>query len=155
VDKIASFEKSYQKDVEELTRLQAKWETIVGEIWKTGLSCLGEEAMAQLFLVSQDVLPTAEEEDSLFVPEHSPRNGKKRVTFAEPAPELPDFLLGSSRLKPIPHLPELPKDAIKSLQDTVINLGSEHIAELKNMEDDEQKKWKKQMGSVIQALKDD
>ncbi|KAI4937135.1 uncharacterized protein J4E92_001862 [Alternaria infectoria] len=89
------------KETAKLAKLQKEWEVVLGEIWKLGATCLGEEAMENMLFTKQpsdeSALPASsspskvtDAESTLFVPEHerSPardksRNNGKRVTFLE------------------------------------------------------------------------
>jgi hypothetical protein len=94
------------EQAEKAAKSQKEWEAVVGEIWKLGVGCLGEEAMEALLFTKEQrldgstLLPSSspskatDAESTLFVPEHgsSPpraktRVTKKRVTFLEEAPE--------------------------------------------------------------------
>ncbi|EOA92345.1 uncharacterized protein SETTUDRAFT_85304 [Exserohilum turcica Et28A] len=84
-----------------LAKLQKEWEVVVGEIWKLGVECLGENAVERLLfteqrhngpilLLSSSPSKTTDAGSTLFVPEYgtSPpktkmRHTKKRVTFVE------------------------------------------------------------------------
>ncbi|KAI4652298.1 hypothetical protein J4E93_002497 [Alternaria ventricosa] len=89
------------KETAKLAKLQKEWEVVLGEIWKLGATCLGEEAMENMLFTKQpsdeSALPVSsspskvtDAESTLFVPEHesSPardksRTNRKRVTFLE------------------------------------------------------------------------
>lgn len=89
------------KETVKLAKLQKEWEVVLGEIWKLGAACLGEEAMEEMLFTKQPsdelALPVpsspskvTDAESTLFVPEHesSPardksRTNRKRVTFLE------------------------------------------------------------------------
>ncbi|KAF2635924.1 hypothetical protein P280DRAFT_167409 [Massarina eburnea CBS 473.64] len=166
-DRLSTFEQSYQKKVEELQYLQRQWETIVGEMYKTGISCLGEKVMAQMFLVSPAYTSPGKEDtstfaattldpDSLFIAEHSPKNAKKRVTFQEPVLEPPSFLLGPSRIaKAVPRVPVLSSDEVRSVQSAMIRMGDEQVGELKKIDEEQQKLWERKVGKIMRAVADD
>jgi hypothetical protein len=99
-------------------KLQKEWEAIVGEIWKVGVGCLGEEAMESLLftkeqrLEGETLLPASspagstDAESTLFVPKHgtSPppsrtksRISKKHVTFLEQIPDKPNNATPTSK----------------------------------------------------------
>jgi len=89
------------KETAKLAKLQNEWEVVLGEIWKLGAACLGEEAMEDMLFtkrpLDESVLPgssspskVTDAEFTLFVPEHesSPvrnksRTNRKHVTFLE------------------------------------------------------------------------
>ncbi|KAI4932808.1 hypothetical protein J4E85_003208 [Alternaria conjuncta] len=89
------------KETAKLAKLQKEWEVVLGEIWKLGATCLGEEAMEHMLFTKQpsdeSALPASsspskvtDAESTLFVPEHesSPardksRINRKHVTFLE------------------------------------------------------------------------
>ncbi|KAI4665716.1 uncharacterized protein J4E78_003181 [Alternaria triticimaculans] len=89
------------KETAKLAKLQKEWEVVLGEIWKLGATCLGQEAMENMLFTKQpsdeSALPVSfspsqvtDAESTLFVPEHesSPardksRTSRKRVTFLE------------------------------------------------------------------------
>ncbi|KAI4700048.1 hypothetical protein J4E81_004084 [Alternaria sp. BMP 2799] len=89
------------KETAKLAKLQKEWEVVLGEIWKLGATCLGEEAMEHMLFTKQPLdesaLPASsspskptDAESTLFVHEHesSPvrnksRTNRKHVTFLE------------------------------------------------------------------------
>ncbi|KAF1960359.1 hypothetical protein CC80DRAFT_292518 [Byssothecium circinans] len=159
--KLSAFTDSYKQKYKELQAMHKRWEIIMGELWKTGVTCLGEETMASLFIVTPEAeaLPPTKE-DSLFIPEHSPdlngnETGKKRVAFQESTPELPSLLLRPSVLEPVTQAPVLSEEMVREIQSEVINLGNEQVDELMRVAEDQKKLWKKKIGNVMRALKDD
>lgn len=164
-DKLARFEEQTLKDTEQLRVLQEKWEGVVGEIWKMGVSCLGEDAMVEAFLSPPPDEELAEKQDdgtSLFVPEQS----KKRVTFENPPlPEVPDFLTSTSQLpefltraskmKALPRLPELAREEVDKMEVAVSELGDEHVADMRAVDREYQKYWERKLGSMRRAVEGD
>ncbi|KAI4628625.1 hypothetical protein J4E83_003178 [Alternaria metachromatica] len=89
------------KETAKLAKLQKEWEVVLGEIWKLGAACLGEEAMEHMLFTKQPSDESAlsassspskvtDGESTLFIPEHesSPVRNKshtkrKHVTFLE------------------------------------------------------------------------
>ncbi len=49
-----NYEDYVAKKKSEIAQLQKDWEVIVGEIWKLGVSCLGEDVMKDLLFSPQD-----------------------------------------------------------------------------------------------------
>lgn len=166
LEKLTSFEERYQKDIEEIKILEAQWEKVVGEIWKVGVTCLGDDAMRSMLL--EDPEPSTpqvrdtDQEFLLSVPEHSPPNRetkhiKKRVSFQTPRPELPKFLYApsSSKGNALPRLPRVPSEEAKRLDDMVIKLGAEQIEEFRKIDAEQQKWWNKKTQQIAMTLKDD
>jgi hypothetical protein len=141
-EKLTSFEDKYTTQMNELSALEAQWEKIVGEIYKTGAACLGDEAMSSFLLEPETSSPPS--------PNLLPELGslldapKKRVTFQEPEPhrEYPNFLYGPSlcRDPPIAALPAVPVDEAKQLEDAVSRLGVKQIERFMELEA-ERAKW--------------
>ncbi|KAJ4365215.1 hypothetical protein N0V83_008833 [Neocucurbitaria cava] len=95
------YEEHIAKRTKEIVQLQKDWEAVVGEIWKLGVSCLGEDTMEKLLFTYQDSVDpplsspsrATEAESTLFVPEQggstpprkpkSSKSSKKRVTFED------------------------------------------------------------------------
>ncbi|CAI6338189.1 unnamed protein product [Periconia digitata] len=167
---LAGFQDRYLAEVERLSALQTKWETVVGEIWKTGVNYFGEDVMQELFVdgdlsnasspAPDDQMPGnhLDDADSLFVPERSPQAktaSKKRVTFQEPPIELPEFLTSASRFKGLPRPTELPHTEIKALEQVVGELGKEHVAEMKGIDKEYQRFWEKKLGNMRRVVVDD
>jgi hypothetical protein len=150
---LIAFEEKTKKEVEEIRALEAQWEQVVGEIYKTGVACLGHDTM-RAFLVepggSSASLPrfVTEEESLLLAP-------KKRVTFQEPRRKYPSFLDGPSMYKnhPIATLPALPEDVLQELEDAVDMLGVKQVEELRKIEADQSKWWGKKCELIAQTLR--
>ncbi|KAI4954270.1 hypothetical protein J4E91_001980 [Alternaria rosae] len=95
------YEELITKETVKLAKLQKEWEVVLGEIWKLGAACLGEEAMEEMLFTKrpsdESALPVpsspskvTDAESTFFIPEHesSPardksRTNRKRVTFLE------------------------------------------------------------------------
>jgi hypothetical protein len=139
--RMADYDEYIVKHKAELVQLKADWEAIVGEIWKLGVQCLGEELMEPTLFTDKDGMelssPSTRTESMLFVPEQgtSPRpRTKKRVTFDTPDDE--DELPGATnsalaflyqptrvRLAPVPAAPAMPKKEVEDLEKQVEELG--------------------------------
>jgi hypothetical protein len=171
--RMSDYEEYVEQHKTELKKLKDDWEAIVGEIWKFGVQCLGEEVMESLLFTSKDGLdfssPIATAESTLFVPEQGtslrPRT-KKRVTFETPADEdeLPDatnsalaFLYQPTRVRlaPVPAAPVLPKREVKNLVVQVQELGSKEIGEFKKAERKYSVYWQKKNRRLAQVLAED
>ncbi|KAF2692095.1 hypothetical protein K458DRAFT_425906 [Lentithecium fluviatile CBS 122367] len=152
---LMDFDEKYGKEMEEIRGLEAQWEKVVGEIYKTGVACLGDEAMSFVLVPPS---PTADS-SPLFVPEQDslPHAPKKRVTFQEPDQqrEYPNFLSGPSiyRNHPVAALPGLPEDEVRELEDAVGTLGVEQMEEFKRIEAEQSKWWKKKCEQIAQTLR--
>lgn len=159
----------------EIERLKKKWETTVGEIWKVGVLCLGEEVMESMLFtnkLTRDASSSpSKAESTLFVPEHGtsppPRktHSKKRVTFEAPEAEdeLPtaastslDFLYQPSRLRlePLPAVPALSDEQIGDLEEQVKELGNKEIEDYRKVERDYQAHWQKKTVQLLKVFGD-
>jgi hypothetical protein len=171
--RMSDYDEYIAKHKTELKKLKDDWEAVVGEIWKLGAQCLGEEAMESMLFTSEDEpdfsSPTATADSALFVPEQGtslrPRT-KKRVTFETPADEdeLPDatnsaltFLYQPTRVRlaPVPAAPVLPKREVKDLVAQVEELGLREIEEFKKTEKDYSVYWQKKNSRLAQVLAED
>lgn len=178
--RMSDYEDHIVEQKSEIIRLQREWETVVGEIWKVGVRCLGETAMQDLLLETgaQNPLSSpsahADAESTIFIPEHgaSPPQrkvygAKKRVTF-EPtnsrskhegiaAADLPSFLYRPSRYREesIPIAPPFPKDEIQELKDMVETLGEEQIKELRKVNKEYDAYWQKKRKDLAKVLEND
>jgi hypothetical protein len=127
-------------------------EKVVGEIYKTGAACLGDDAMS-VFLIEPVI------SSPLFVPEQdsAPLAPKKRVTFQEPHREYPDFLHGSSVYKNrlIPALMELQEEDVSGLENAVERLGVKQVEEFRKIELEQTKWWNKKCEQIALTLKAD
>jgi hypothetical protein len=145
----------------DIAKLKEKWEAVVGEIWKVGVQCLGEDMMESILFTRKQIHAQAvwssptEAESTLFVPGQGtspPRRtmrGKKRVTFVEDGGEEEQlredkmngplwFLYQPTRLRlgPVPSVPALPKGEIEDVEMKVEELGQKELEELKRAEKD-------------------
>lgn len=157
-------------------KLKREWETTVGEIWKVGVQCLGEDAMRSMFFTNSDVTelasPPMQAESALFVPEQGtspqPRTArtKKRVTFETPGtnedPEISpkktlDFLYQPTRLRlaPVPMIPKLPKQQFGALEAKIQELGRKEFDDYKQAEKDYKIYWKKKNERLARVLVED
>jgi hypothetical protein len=156
-EKLTAFEESHVKQVEELKTLEAQWEKIVGEIYKTGAACLGDAAMSSILLEPEASSPLSPSRTS--AQGHPPMAPRKRVTFQEPKlhREYPAFLYGPSmyRNHPIAALPAVPEDEVKQLGDAVGRLGVKQIEEFKKLETEQARWWNKKCSQVAQTLQAD
>lgn len=164
----------------EIQKLKEKWETIVGEIWKVGMQCLGEEVMESMLFTNkqneQDEISSspANARSTLFIPEqatsppHRTARGKKRVTFVEDVDEemqLPSkttngplhFLYQPTRLRvgPVPVVPALPKQDIKDVEMRIKELGQKELEEHKKAERDYKVYWQRKNARLAQVLDED
>jgi hypothetical protein len=164
----------------EIAKLKEKWETTVGEIWKVGAQCLGEQVIESMLFTkkqrAQDVWSSPiEAESKLFVPaqETSPPRrtawGKKRVTFVEDVDreiQPPDsrrmnsplhFLYQPTRLHvgPVLNVPVLPKREIGDVEVQIKELGQEQFEELKKAEKDYKMYWQRKNERLAQVLSED
>lgn len=171
--RMQDFEDYLARQTEEVMRLQTQWETIVGEIWKLGVSCLGQDTMERL-LFTQDgghTTPsfpsdTTKATSTLFVPEHAsstpPRvlpHSKKRVAFdvAETNPqtnkhlaflEQPSRYPKDSLLAP----PSLPTHETRKLAKEINALGTAQIRELNKIDREKEQFWKRKTELIMQSL---
>lgn len=158
---------------EEVARLQKQWEMIVGEIWKLGVTCLGQDAMASLLLskaseqsVGEFPSDTTKAESTLFVPEHgSPSpvqdgsRGKKHVTFETPhiREGLTDdlaFLSQLSRYKNDTLLaaPPLPEQDVQNMKKEIKRLGKKEMEKLQDIGKEKQQFWKRKANQIMKSL---
>lgn len=164
------------KQKAEVEKLKREWETTVGEIWKVGVQCLGEDAMRSMLFTKSDATdvasPPTQAESTLFVPEQGtspqPRTErtKKRVTFETSVtnedPKMSpkrtlDFLYQPTRLRlvPVPTIPTLPKQQLSVLEAKVQELGKKEFDDYKKAEKDYKIYWKKKNEKLAQVLVED
>jgi hypothetical protein len=171
--RMADYDEYIAKHKAELVQLKADWEAIVGEIWKLGVQCLGEELMEPTLFTDKDGMelssPSTRTESMLFVPEQgtSPRpRTKKRVTFDTPDDE--DELPGATnsalaflyqptrvRLAPVPAAPAMPKKEVENLEKQVEELGQKELEEYRKAERDYSIYWQKKNKRLAQVLAED
>lgn len=164
-----------EKQKAEIAQLEAAWEATVGELWKVGVQCLGEQAMESMLFMDKDAeklqLLTTKAEPTLFVaeqgtspPPHAAAN-KKRVTFDTPddcnEPPLLNkralhFLYQPSRLRvaPVPDMPALPKEEIGALETQIKEFGEKQLEDLKQAEKDYKLYWKKKNKLMAKVFED-
>ena len=161
------------RQTEDVARLQNQWETIVGEIWKLGVSCLGQDTMEQLSLAQDGGQLTTgfpsdmtKADSTLFVPEHASSTplratgrGKKHVTFqvsATPSQttEYRAFLDQPSRYPKdsLPMAPLLPTQEARKLTKEIKELGKLQVEELRKIEKEKQEFWKRKTKLIMQSL---
>jgi hypothetical protein len=147
--RMMNYDERIAEQAEQCAKLQKEWEAVVAEIWKLGVSCLGEEAMETLLFTKEhrldgstllppsSPLKATDAESTLFVPEHgtSPlrsrtRVTKKRVTFLENAPELRDKYNALPTFK-FPAFLYQPSGYRKDTFPVVAGLSDREIKELK------------------------
>jgi hypothetical protein len=157
----------------EIEKLKADWETIVGEIWKVGVLCLGEETMESLLFTKKDIHEpsslSTNAESTLSVPGQgtSPplrtSRSKKRVTFEtlDVQDDLPsvtnnalDFLYQPSRLrsKPVPAAPTMPEQELKKLETQVRELGKKEMEEYRKVEKAHKVYWQEMNTKLVNVL---
>ncbi len=159
-----NYEDYVAKKKSEIAQLQKDWEVIVGEIWKLGVSCLGEDVMKDLLFSPQD---TSEEADlTLFVPEegtspaasYKPPASKKHVTFEadEEADASLNFLYQPSLYRnTVGIAPAIADNEIDELEAGISGLGQKQLEEFKKIEKDHQTFWRKKNAQLTKALKND
>ncbi|KAF3032608.1 hypothetical protein E8E12_003640 [Didymella heteroderae] len=161
-ERFQSFEETMQAETEEIKNLQIQWEGVVAEIFQLGVTCLGEEIVATLLSSTEPHVDEAE--STLFVPEqgssvHTGESKRKRMSFADPdmGKLLPGFLFRTpvQRRKPIPSSPELPADGVQQLEQTIVDLGKPHVAELQLLEKEHQAWWKKKQKQLAHTFMQD
>ncbi|KAI8934258.1 hypothetical protein NX059_009001 [Plenodomus lindquistii] len=170
--RMQDYEDHLARCAEEVARLQEQWEAVVGEIWKLGVTCLGEDSMEQLLLtqgngsmiedLASDVTRV---ESSLFVNEQgssSPAResrGKKRVTFKTPSDQDKTgvdlaFLSQPSRYKKDTLLlaPPLPEQDVRGLTKEIKELGKREMEELQEINKEKQQFWKRKTNQIMKSL---
>ncbi|KAF2441717.1 hypothetical protein P171DRAFT_488160 [Karstenula rhodostoma CBS 690.94] len=154
-DGLAKFQARHEERIEEIRKLEMKWETVVGEIWKVGINCLGEDAMSALLLTRPTPPPSPPaktERHSLMLADLDPKPVRKKVKFEEPAPKLPKFLSTASRYPVLPIPEQVSKDNVKMLKGKLNDFGTEHIDALAKVKKDGETWWKKKQAQMMIAL---
>jgi hypothetical protein len=175
-DRMLDYADHVAKQKAVIEKLKRDWETTVGEIWKVGVQCLGEDTMRSMFFPNEDATELssspAQAESILFVPKQGtspqPRTTciKKRVTFEtsitnEELSELPkktlDFLYQPTRLRlaPVLSIPALPKQQVGALKGQIQELGRKEFDEYKKAEKDYKMYWQKKNERLAQVLVED
>jgi hypothetical protein len=160
----------------EVEKLKNDWETIVGEIWKVGVQCLGEEVMESMLFTDGDATELSSSPtragSTLFVSEQGtstpPRvnRSKKRVTFETRVLEKdgPDstkkalpFLYQPTRLRlaPVPGMSAMPKQELCELETRIRELGQKELDAYKKAERDYKAYWQKKNERLAQVLVED
>ncbi|KAJ4357784.1 uncharacterized protein N0V89_002360 [Didymosphaeria variabile] len=154
-DGLADFRVRHKNRMGEIRDLEKKWETVVGEVWKVGISCLGEDAMSALLLTqstSPSPPPAQVERHSLMLADIDSKPVRKKVKFEEPAAKLPRFLSAASRYLVIPVSEQVSKTDVKTLKEKVNEFGTEDIDALAKVKKDGDKWWEKKQAQMIVAL---
>jgi hypothetical protein len=153
-DGLTDFRARHEDRFKEIQKLAMKWETVVGEIWKVGINCLGEDAMFAL-LVTQPAPPSPPaqiERYSLTLADIDPRPSHKKVKFEEPTLKLPKFLATAS-MYPDLAIPRKVSDGdVKTLKGKVDDLGTEQIDALAKVKKDGEIWWEKKQAQMVIAL---
>jgi hypothetical protein len=171
-ERLLTFDEQICTQTKEIKKLQVRWEAIVREIFKLGVTCLGEDTITALLLPTpaaqppQDApsssLSDPESEPTLFIPEQSTaakdkgKGKKKKVSFepTPPAVALPEFLYQPSVLRKqiAPEVPRLSGTKVTELQADVAQLGNVQVRELREIEREYTAWWKKKNAQVALAL---
>jgi hypothetical protein len=172
-ERLCGFDEQIRKQTDEIKKLQSQWEAIVREIFKLGVTCLGEDTMKAMLLPTPAPQATQDQPSSspsepdsefaLFVREKrmvdKGKGKKKKVTFeqAESAVSLPKFLYQPSmfRRKIAPEVPRLSSAKVTKLQAEVDELGNTHVDELREIEKEYTAWWKKKTQLIASALDED
>ncbi|KAF1940895.1 hypothetical protein EJ02DRAFT_220239 [Clathrospora elynae] len=170
--RMTDYDEHLAKKTQEIAKLQKAWEVTVGEIWKLGVSCLGEGVMEDLLFTKQpydntSLSKTTDAESTLFVSEQvtSPslrkaRMSNKHVSFEDDATstsKFPEFLFQASRYHKdtLPAVPAMPEREIEELEKEVMGLGKKEIEEFRKIEKDHQAYWKRKTNQLAVALRSD
>ncbi|KAF9738816.1 hypothetical protein PMIN06_004532 [Paraphaeosphaeria minitans] len=154
-DGLANYQARHEHRREEIRKLESKWEAVVGEIWKVGVDCLGEDAMSALLLTKPAPPPSPPvkaERHGLLLADLDPRPVRKKVKFEEPAPKLPKFVSTSSRLPDLPIPQQVSKEDVKMLKVKVNDFGNEQIDALAKVKKDGEVWWEKKQAQMMIAL---
>ena len=172
-ERLFDFDEQIRTQTKDIRQLQNQWEAIVREIFKLGVTCLGEDTMTAMLLPTpaaqkpQDQpLSSSSDPDSeptLFVPEKTmtdkSKGKKKKVSFedAESAVALPEFLYQPSmfRKKIAPEAPRLSSTKVTELQADVAQLGNAQVRELREIEREYVAWWRKKTAQLASAFRDD
>jgi hypothetical protein len=171
-ERLLTFDEQIRTQTKDIKNLQVRWEAIVREIFKLGVTCLGEDTMTALLLPTPAAQPPQdapssspsdpESEPTLFIPEQSTaakdkgKGKKKKVSFepTPPAVALPEFLYQPSVLRKqiAPEVPRLSGTRVTELQADVSQLGNAQVRELREIEREYAAWWKKKNAQVALAL---
>jgi hypothetical protein len=169
-ERLLNFDEQIRTQTKEIKKLQVQWEAIVREIFKLGVTCLGEDTMTALLLPTPATHPPQDapssspsdpdSEPTLFVPEKSTtekgKGKKKKVSFEpiSPAVTLPKFLYQPSMFREqiAPDTPRLSGTKVTELQADVAQLGNAQVRELREIEREYTAWWKKKTAQIASAL---
>jgi hypothetical protein len=171
-ERFLGFDEQIRTQTKEIKKLQVRWEAIVREIFKLGVTCLGEDTMTSLLLPTSAVQPPQDvpssspsdpdSEPTLFIPEQSTaakdkgKGKKKKVSFepTPPAVALPKFLYQDSMLREqiAPNTPRLSGTRVTELQVEAAQLGNAQVRELHEIEREYTAWWKKKTAQIASAL---
>jgi hypothetical protein len=172
-ERFFDFDEQIRTQTKDIKKLQTQWEAIVREIFKLGVTCLGEDTMTAMLLPTPAAQTTQDQPSSspsdpdaeltLFVPEKDTadkgKGKKKKVSFeqAESAVALPKFLYQPSmfRKRIAPEAPRLSGTKVTGLQADVAQLGNAQVHELREVEREYAAWWKKKTALIASALGDD
>jgi hypothetical protein len=171
-ERLLNFDEQIRTRTKDIKKLQVQWEAVVREIFKLGVTCLGEDTMTALLLPTPAVQPPQdapssslsdpESEPTLFIPEQitaakdKGKGKKKKVSFepTPPAVALPKFLYQPSvfREQIAPDTPRLSGTKVTDLQANVAQLGNAQIRELREIEREYTAWWNKKFAQIASAL---
>ncbi|KAJ4294474.1 hypothetical protein N0V90_008165 [Kalmusia sp. IMI 367209] len=157
-DALLAFSNQYRKGVKEIDRLEKQWEKTVGEIWKVGVDCMGEDAMSALFLTqapssTSATAPVKEDFSMLF--DLGPKLARKRVTFHMPQAEPPAFLYATSTYIEALTIPEqVSKQDVNLLEHTIDSLGGAQIEDLRQIDEAHKNWWNKKSNQIANFLRE-
>lgn len=166
-DRFQSFEELVQVETEQIKVLQSRWEGVVAEIFQLGGACLGTSDIAALLFTAETGLevssPTSKAESTLFVPVHNgpdKKAGKKRKRKSFACPDMtmsfPPFLLNASEHREVvPATPDLPLGDIEDFKKDIAGLGSQHVVDLKQVEEGYKTWWEDKQKHLAQLLMED
>lgn len=155
-DGLADFQGRHEERLGEIRKLEVKWETVVGEIWKVGVNCLGEDAMSTLLLTQPAPPPSPPakaERYSLMLADLDPKPARKKVKFEEAPLKLPKFLSTPSRCPDLPFPEQISREDIKVLEEKVDDFGTEQIESLAKVKKDGEMWWEKKQAQMLIALR--
>jgi hypothetical protein len=146
----------------EIKALEAQWEKVVGEIYKLGVTCLGDEATKRLGLL---VEPKTKSETSQALStlfdvgdeEEKTAGARENGTGQGSGKEYPAFLSGPSVFanKPLAPLLYIPEQEVQELQKRVGELGVKQVEDLRKIEEEHAKWWNKKCEQIAQILQAD
>ncbi|KAH6875916.1 hypothetical protein BKA58DRAFT_400064 [Alternaria rosae] len=158
------------KETVKLAKLQKEWEVVLGEIWKLGAACLGEEAMEEMLFTKrpsdESALPVpsspskvTDAESTLFIPEHesSPardksRTNRKRVTFLEE--EAPTYVRDKNATTSTTMFPKFIYQPSRYRKDTLPLPSRLSDDDIKNLEKKVEELGRQEMGELREIEKE-